>query len=207
MVIAIGPGDQRELLKRSLQERKLKMNIRMMLGAMILTAAVTPVQAQISQQPVTAPQQTIEQRVANEMKEKQLRKEAEEKLAAQEAQRIAAMRPEELLSNGRTFYVNTDTKFFEEEQLQNALLKRAEFKAWELSIIDGWANREAAELWIEIDRPLFTYTFTYEIMHRRTGKVLATGKVTAFDGNIAAPKLAARIVEDIKKAREAAKKS
>jgi hypothetical protein len=181
------------------------MKIQTMLGLLILMVTVTSAQAQTGEQGTT-PKPTIEERVANEMKEKQLRKDAEEKLAAEQAQRVAAMRVEDLLSNGRTFYVNSDTKFFEEEQLQNALLKRPEFKEWQLSVIDGWANRETAEMWIEIDRPLFTYTFTYEIIHRRTGKVVAVGKVTAFDGNVAAPKLAERIVQDIKKAREVGKR-
>jgi len=184
------------------------MNIRMILGVMMLIAVVIPAHAQTSQQPAgTTSQQTIEQRVANEMKEKQLRKEWEQKLAAEEANRIAALRPQDLLSGSRTLYINSDTDFFEEAQLQNELRKRTEFKDWQLSILDGWNNREVAELWVEIDRPLFTYTFTYEVIHRRTGIVVSTGKVTAFDGNLAAPKLAERIIQDIKKAREAAKKS
>ena len=184
------------------------MNIRMILGVMMLIAVVIPAHAQTSQQPAgTTSQQTIEQRVANEMKEKQLRKEWEQKLAAEEANRIAALRPQDLLSGIRTLYINSDTDFFEEAQLQNELRKRTEFKEWQLTILDGWNNREVAELWVEIDRPLFTYTFTYEVIHRRTGIVVSTGKVTAFDGNLAAPKLAERIIQDIKKAREAAKKS
>jgi hypothetical protein len=185
------------------------MNTRILLGAMIVTAAFTSVQAQPGEQRPTGttPTLTVEERVANEFKEKQLRKEWEQKLAAEEMNRIAAMSAEDVLSKSRTFYINSDTKFFEEEQLQNALLKRTEFKAWELSIVDGWNNREVAEVWIEIDRPLFTYTFTYEIMHRRTDKVLATGKVTAFDGNVAAPKLAERIIDDIKRAKGVVKKS
>ena len=185
------------------------MNTRLIFGAMIVIAVSISVHAQTGQQRQagTTPTLTVEERVANEFKEKQLRKEWEEKLAVEERNRIASMRTEDLLSKSRTFYINSDTKFFEEEQLQNALLKRTEFKTWELSIVDGWNNREAAELWIEIDRPLFTYTFTYEIMHRRTGKVLATGKVTAFDGNVAAPKLAERIIDDIKRAKGIAKQS
>ena len=182
------------------------MNIRIMLGVMIF-AAITSGQAQTGQQPAgTATQQEIEQRVANEMKQKQLRKEAEEKLAAEESIRIARMRPEDLLSSSRTFYAYSDTDFFEEVQLQNALRKRTEFTAWELSILDGGKGREVADVWVEVDRPLFTYTFTYQLIHRSTGKVLVTGKVTAFDGNAAAPKLAERIIQDIKKAREAAKR-
>lgn len=181
------------------------MNIRLMFGTVLFMAALLPIQAQTTESvsgQVRTPQ-TIEERVSNEFKEKQLRKEAEEKLAAEQSNRIANMRPTALLSQGRTIYINSDTSFFEEAQLQNALRKRTEFKDWQLTIIDGRDNRTTmnADLWIEIDRPLFTYNFTYQIIHRRTGIVLATGKVTAFDGNIAAPKLAARIIEDIKQAR------
>ena len=183
------------------------MNIKTVLGAIIVAATFTSVQAQTGATPARSAQDiALENRVANEMKEKQLRKEWEQKLAAEEANRIAALRPQDLLSDSRTFYINSDTDFFEEVQLQNELRKRTEFKDWQLSIVDGWNNREVAELWVEIDRPLFTYTFTFEVIHRRTGMVLSTGKVTAFDGNLAAPKLAERIIQDIKKTREAAKK-
>ena len=184
------------------------MNIKTVLGAIIVAATFISVQAQTGATPAKSAQDiALENRVANEMKEKQLRKEWEQKLAAEEANRIAALRPQDLLSGSRTLYINSDTDFFEEVQLQNELRKRTEFKDWQLSILDGWNNRDVAELWVEIDRPLFTYTFTYEVIHRRTGIVLTTGKVTAFDGNLAAPKLAERIIQDIKKARDAAKKS
>ena len=147
---------------------------------------------------------TVEERVANEMKEKQLRKAAEEKLAADEAAKIAAKDPRTLLSNARTFFISSDTKFFEEVQLQTALQKREEMRTWQIGIIDGWANRTNADIFIEIDRPLFTYTFTYQMLDQKTGLVLGTGKVTAFDGNEAAVKLAEKIIEEIKKAKSEA---
>ena len=147
---------------------------------------------------------TVEERVANEMKEKQLRKAAEEKLAADEAAKIAAKDPRTLLSNARTFFISSDTRFFEEVQLQTALQKREEMRTWQIGIIDGWANRTNADIFIEIDRPLFTYTFTYEMLDQKTGLVLGTGKVTAFDGNEAAVKLAEKIIEEIKKAKSEA---
>ena len=182
------------------------MNIRVVFGTLVFMTALIPGKAQTPEQRVTGPvraPQTVEERVADEFKEKQLRKEAEEKQGAAESNRIANLRPAALLGQARTIYINSDTSFFEEAQLQNALRKRTEFKDWQLTLIDGWDNShtKTADLWIEVDRPLFTYTFTYQILHRRTGMVLATGKVTAFDGNIAAPKLAARIIEDIKQAR------
>jgi len=182
------------------------MNMKTMLGVLIVAATFSSAQAQTGTTAKSAQDTALENRVANEMKEKQLRKEWEQKLAAEEVNRVAALRPQDLLSAGRTFYINSDTRFFEEVQLQNALRKRTEFRDWQLTIVDGWAKREAAELWVEVDRPLFTYTFTYQVIHRPTGIVLSTGKVTAFDGNVAAPKLASRIIEDIKKAKEATNK-
>ena len=70
-----------------------------------------------------------------------------------------------------------------------------------MAIVDGWGKRDVADVIIEIDRPLFTYTFTYQITSRSNGIVLATGKVSAFDGNAAAPRLAERIIEEIRVAR------
>ena len=148
---------------------------------------------------------TVEERVANEMKEKALRKAAEEKLAAEESAKIAESNPRTLLSRARTFFIDSDTSFFESVQLQNAIRSRTETNAWQLAIIDSGDKANIADVLVSIDRPLFTYTFTYKVTHRATGILLATGKVTAFDGNTAAPMLAERIVEEIRKARGEAK--
>src|ERR1700752_1569652 len=147
------------------------------------------------------PSQTVEERVADEFKLKELRKAAEENLAAEEAARIAETSPKALLRRARIVYVYSNTSFFESIQLQNALRKRDEFDTWQMAIVDGYDKRNVADVVIEIDRPLFTYTFTYQITNSRNGIVLATGKVTAFDGNDAALKLAQRIFEEMKVAR------
>ena len=147
------------------------------------------------------PSQTVEQRVADEVKMKELRKAAEEKLAAEEAAKIAETSPKALLRRARIVYVASDTSFFEAVQLQNALRKREEFDTWQMAIVDGYDKRNVADVIIDIDRPLFTYTFTYKLTNSKNGIVLATGKVTAFDGNDAAPKLAQRIIEEMKIAR------
>lgn len=167
-------------------------------------AAGVNTDAQTTEQHVTVtvrPARTAEERVSDEIKEKELRKAAEESLAAQESAKIAGMSPKALLNRARTVYVESDTSFFEPVQLQSALRQRAEFESWQMAVVDGWDKRNIADLLVEVDRPLFTYTFTYRITHRGTGVILATGKVTAFDSNGAAPKLADKIVEEIKKAR------
>ena len=147
------------------------------------------------------PSQSVEQRVADEVKEKELRKAAEEKIAAQESARLAEKSPRALLARARTVYVESDTSYFEEVQLQNELRKRGEFEAWQMVIVDAYDKRGVADIIVEIDRPLFTFTFTYKLTDRATGVLLAAGKVTAVDGNAAAPKLAARVVEEMRKAR------
>lgn len=152
------------------------------------------------------PAPTVEERVANEVKEKELKKAAEEKRNAEEAAKILETGPKALLSHARILFIRSNTDYFEAVQLQNALRKLSEVEAWQIAIVDGWEKRDVADTEIEIDRPLFTFTFTYKITNRRNGIILATGKVTAFDGNAAAPMLASRIVEEIRKARGEVKK-
>lgn len=171
---------------------------------LIVLAAGPNTYAQSNEQNITLtvkPSQTVEQRVADSIKEKELREAAENKLAAEKSARIAAIGPRALLGRGKTIFVSSGTSYFEPVQLHNALLKRSEFEAWEMAIIDGWDKRNIADMYIEIDRPLFTFTFTYGVTDRSTGMLLTSGKVTAFDGNEAAPLIAMRILEDIKKAR------
>lgn len=175
---------------------------------LILLAAITLIaagaNAQTTEQNINIrirPSQTVEERVADEIKANDLRKAAEEKRAAEEAAKIAETNPKTLLRKARVIYISTQTGFIEEVQLQNELRKRPEFETWQMAIVDGGLKRDVADVVIEIDRPLFTYTFTYQIVSRGNGIVLATGKVTAFDGNIAAPMLAKRIIEEMKVAR------
>jgi hypothetical protein len=147
------------------------------------------------------PSQTVEQRVADSIKEKELREVAEEKMAAEKSARIASKSPRSLLSRAQTIYVESSTSYFEPIQLQNALRKRSELEAWEMTIIAAGDKRKVADIIIDIDRPLFTFTFTYKITDRTNGVLLSSGKITAIDSNVAAPLLTARIIEDIKKAR------
>jgi len=174
---------------------------------LLLVMVATVTNAQNGDQHITvtvAPPQSVEQRVADSIKEKELREAAENKLASEKSARIASNSPKLLLSRGHTFYISSDTSYFEPVQLQNALRKRSEFDDWQMAIIEGWDKRNIADVLIEVDRPVFTFTFTYTVTDRSTGMLLTSGKVTAFDGNAAAPLLAKRIIEDITKARREA---
>lgn len=182
----------------------MKQMNRIALVLLVLLAASMSANAQSVEQNITVTvksAQTVEERVADSIKEKELREAAEERLAAEKSARAASKSPRALLSRAQTIFVESSTSYFESEQLQNALRKRSEFEAWELAIIDGYDKRKVADIIVDVDRPLFTFTFTYKITDRSNGILLATGKITAFDGNAAAPLLARRIVEDMKKAR------
>ena len=180
---------------------------RLVFALAIVTAAACATAAQTADQTINVRviPATAEERVANETKEKQLRKAAEERTAAEEAAKVNETNPKKLLSRARIIFIDSDTSYFEEVQLQNALRKLPEMDTWELAIVDGWDKKSVADIMISIDRPLFTYTFTYKITDQRTGIILATGKITAFDGNAAAPKLADRIIEEIRNAKGEAK--
>jgi hypothetical protein len=183
--------------------------IRLFFLASIILGTAVVLSAQTAEQTVNVrmlPTTTVEERVANEMKEKELRKAAKEKEAAEEAASIEATSPKAMLSHARILYLISNTDYFATVQLQNALRKQSEVDAWQIWLIDGYEKRNVADTQIEIDRPLFTFTFTYKITNQKTGIVLATGKVTAWDGNAAAPMLAERIVDEIRKARGETKK-
>jgi len=178
--------------------------------SMFVTLIVEVVNASAQTEPrievKITPAPTVEERVANEVKAKDLKKAAEEKRNAEEAEKILDTSPKALLSQARILFIRSNTDYFEAVQLQNALRKMGEVDAWQIALVDAWEKRDVADTEIEIDRPLFTFTFTYKITNRRNGIILATGKVTAFDGNAAAPMLASRIVEEIRKARGEVKK-
>ncbi|MFL6333698.1 MAG: hypothetical protein ACJ754_10350 [Pyrinomonadaceae bacterium] len=145
--------------------------------------------------------QSPEERVSDEYEEKRLREAAEEEFAREHSEKLAVKSPRALLARAHTLYVRSGTSYFEPVQLQNELRKRDEFDAWGLLILDEYKKSEVADLLIEVGRPLFTFTFTYKVTDRATGLLLASGKVTAFDGNAAAPDLARRIIKDIRAAR------
>lgn len=94
--------------------------------------------------------------------------------------------------------VASKTTFFTPFMLEQELLNNTELRALGLNVVSGYSG---GELLVTVDRPLFTYDFTYSLSDSHTGIVLATGKVTALDGPHAAPGIAKKLVEELEKAR------
>jgi hypothetical protein len=105
---------------------------------------------------------------------------------------IAGSDPKLILKNARTIYIHSKTAFLTVDTLDRALALDKEWPKLALTIVQ---DRRVADLVIEIDRPLFTYTHTYVIVDKKTSIVLGAGKVTALDGTIASGGIAKDIVK------------
>jgi hypothetical protein len=84
--------------------------------------------------------------------------------------------------------------------LERELLSNPDFRSLEIDVVK---SDRGGELLVEVDRPIFTYDFTYTVSESHSGIVLATGKVIAIDGPHAAQGISKRLVEDLQKARAA----
>jgi len=88
---------------------------------------------------------------------------------------------------------------FSDGLLEREFVKQADYRTLGLALVK---DPRVADLVITIDRPLFTYTFTYGITDSKTSVVLDTGKVTAIDGNSAAGKIAKQMIARLKALRQ-----
>jgi len=111
---------------------------------------------------------------------------------------IAGSDPKQILKNAKTIYIHSRTSFLTVDTLDHALVQQKDWEKLGLTIV---GDPRVADLFIEIDRPLFTYVHTFVISDKRTTIVLASGKVTAFDGTIASGGLAKDIVKIFTAAR------
>ena len=83
--------------------------------------------------------------------------------------------------------------------LDRALTLQKDWPKLGLNIVQ---DQRVADLFINIDRPLFTYVHTFVLVDKRTSIILTSGKVTAFDGTIASEGIAKQIVKAFLAARQ-----
>jgi hypothetical protein len=113
---------------------------------------------------------------------------------------VASSSAPDILRAAKTLHIASRSMYFTPETLEKALASQKGFDSLGLMIVK---DPRVADLLIVVDRPLFTYTFTYSVTDSRTSRVLDSGKVTAIDGGAAAGKIAKQLVSKWAKARTA----
>ncbi|MGB8259639.1 MAG: trypsin-like peptidase domain-containing protein [Terracidiphilus sp.] len=105
---------------------------------------------------------------------------------------IAGADPKQILKNAHTIYIDSKTAFLTVDTMGRALTQNKDWEKLGLVLV---RDPRVADLLIEVDRPLFTYTHTFVISDRKTTIVLGSGKVIAFDGILASSGLAREVVK------------
>jgi hypothetical protein len=106
--------------------------------------------------------------------------------------------PVSIKRSARTIHVRSMTVYLEAQQFENELLKRPEFKSLELAIVK---DPRMADIRIEINRAEFSFNYSFTATHTQTSMVVASGKVTAWNGYFAAPRIAKDFLNQMQAAR------
>lgn len=117
---------------------------------------------------------------------------------AEEIERAGPADSASVLRNCKTIFVESHTIYLKGNLLQDALYTRPEIRDWGIRVVD---DRPSADVYIDVTRPFLTFDWEFKMIDNRSGAVVGTGKVVAWDGHIAAPQLAVEIMEIFRAAR------
>lgn len=106
--------------------------------------------------------------------------------------------PAEIMRVARTIFIWSNTIFLSSEKLARELQKRSEFQALGLVIV---TDPRVADIRVELNRPPLTFIYEFAATNPQTSLLLTSGKVTAWDGNFAAPKIAKELLKQVQAAR------
>ncbi len=106
--------------------------------------------------------------------------------------------PASIMRSARTISVRSMTIYLEAEQLESELRKRPEFRLLELVIVK---DEETADIRIDINRAEFSFNYAFSATSPQTKVVVATGKVTAWNGDFAAPRIAKDFLKQMQTVR------
>jgi hypothetical protein len=102
------------------------------------------------------------------------------------------------LKVARTIHIDSQTMFLTVSTMERALMNQKDWERLDLNIANDSC---CADLVMQINRVKFTHIHTYILTDRSTGIVLASGRVRALDGVIAAGPMAGQIVKLLSAAR------
>jgi len=96
------------------------------------------------------------------------------------------------IKNARTIYITSNTAFLTVGTLERSLMKQKDWDKLNLNLVN---DEPDGDLLIHVDRLIFTHFHTYVVKDRRSGIVLASGRVLALDGIVASGPMAEQIVK------------
>jgi hypothetical protein len=106
--------------------------------------------------------------------------------------------PNSIMRSARTIVVQSMTVYLKAEQFESELRKRPEFSAMGLMIVK---DSKVADIRIDINRAEFSFKYSYTATNPETSIVVSSGRVTAWNGDFAAPRLAREFLMQMQAAR------
>jgi hypothetical protein len=121
---------------------------------------------------------------------------------ADAANKIAKTDANKVTKTVRTFAVKSDTWLVPQDLVVQSIQNNKEFSGLDLVLVNDW---QLAQVRVEVGYIDWTFDYTYKAIDQKRDVLIASGKVTAFNGYLAAPAIADAVIEKMKKDREAQK--
>ena len=123
---------------------------------------------------------------------------------ADAATKIAKTDANKVARTVRTFAVKSDTWLVPRDLVLEAIQNHKEFPGLDLVLVNDW---QIAQVRVEVGYVDWTFDYTYKAIDQKRDILIASGKVTAFNGYLAAPEIADAVIEKLKKDRQNAQSS
>jgi len=116
------------------------------------------------------------------------------------APRVVGSDPNSIMRSARTISVHSMTVYLNATQFENELRKRPEFNAMGLMIVK---DEKAADIQIDINRAEFSFNYSFTATSPESSIVVSSGNVTAWNGDVAGPRLAKEFLMHMQVAKSA----
>jgi hypothetical protein len=123
---------------------------------------------------------------------------------ADAANKIAKTDANKVTKTVRTFAVKSNTWLVPNDLVIQSIQNNKDFSGLDLVLVNDW---QLAQVRVEVGYIDWTFDYTYKAIDQKRDILIASGKVTAFNGYLAAPEIADAVIEKMKKDREAQKQS
>jgi hypothetical protein len=121
---------------------------------------------------------------------------------ADAANKIAKTDANKVAKTVRTFAVKSDTWLVPNDLVVQSIQNNKDFSGLDLVLVNDW---QLAQVRVEVGYIDWTFDYTYKAIDQKRDILIASGKVTAFNGYLAAPELADAVIQKLKKDRDAQK--